>query len=158
MSKTVEYLLMPRYKVVTDWPGRKDFVVGEVITLDKDFSPQYKKYEITDCQGTRSYITSFFEMFPLQFKKLEWWEGREVSEMPDYLKFNDDKNTVLSLGGEQEPEIHKVKHHQRTSPIMDFRYSEYSAFISEWKNHCYSYNQFQPATESEYNQYIASKK
>lgn len=81
-----EELLKPRYKVMSDWPGRKDFVVGEVVTLDKDFTPEYKKYEIEDCQGKRVYITSFFEMFPLQFKPLPWYAEREVSEMPEYVK------------------------------------------------------------------------
>lgn len=82
-------LLIPRYEVISDWPGRKDFVVGEVVTLDKPFSPQYQMYEIVDCQGPRKYINSFFDMFPLQFKRLEWYEKRKIDEMPEYVKYWD---------------------------------------------------------------------
>jgi len=82
---TVEELMQPRYKVIADWPFRKNFEVGEIVILNKEFSPNYKMYEVKDCQGLQVYITSFFEKFPLQFKKLEWWEDRKVEDMPEYI-------------------------------------------------------------------------
>jgi len=93
-----EELLRPRYKVEEDWPGRRDFEVGLIVTLDKDFSPQYKKYEIEDCQGKRSYITAFFDQFPRQFKKLKWYEDRKPEDMPEYLKHDNVVSKVKEYG------------------------------------------------------------
>lgn len=92
MSINANDLLKPRYKVINDWPGRRDFVVGEIVTLDKDFSPQYKKYEVEDCSGVRTYITPFFEMFPLHFKRLKWFEEIKYTELPEYIKWTDPSN------------------------------------------------------------------
>jgi hypothetical protein len=83
---TVEQLMQPRVKVTTDWPGRRDFEVGQILTLDKVFDNGSPMIEIADCQSTRIYVKEFFEMFPLQFRFLEWWEERDEKDMPGYVK------------------------------------------------------------------------
>lgn len=77
----VEDLLKPRYKVLADWPesqfSSKDspasmisYWVGRIIIYG----------EI----GVQTQIK--YDKYPHLFKKLEWWEDREESEMPEYLK------------------------------------------------------------------------
>ncbi|HRP30490.1 MAG TPA: hypothetical protein PKV73_01295 [Agriterribacter sp.] len=83
---TVEQLMQQRILVANDWPGRRDFEVGQIITLDKVFGNGSSMMEITDCQGTRTYVKEFFEMFPLHFRFLEWWEERDEKDMPGYVK------------------------------------------------------------------------
>lgn len=136
---SVEELLKPRYKVVSDWPGRKDFEVGQVIVLDKKFSPQFQMYEIEDCQGKRQYINSFFEMFPLQFKKLQWWEERDKSTMPKYVKFPEGHHNI-EKGGVVEV-------------FNWYKYPDACIF----HNHINA-GWMLPATETEYNDYLKTKK
>lgn len=138
----VEDLMKPRYKVVSDWPGRKDFIVGQIIVLDKEFSPQYKKYEIEDCQGVRTYINSFFEMFPLQFKKLEWYEDLNFTEWPEYIKW--------TSPGQEKISFFKVDNwytNANNGQIAGVVVKEGRLFIKD----C------QPATETEYLNYINKK-
>ena len=83
---TVEQLMMPRYKVTNNWPSMRDFELHQVVTLDKEFSPQYRMWTITDCQGERNYITKFFDNYPHLFQPLPWWAERKVEDMPEYVK------------------------------------------------------------------------
>jgi hypothetical protein len=135
----VAELLKPRYKVVSDWPGRTDFIVGEIVILDKDFSPSYKKYEVSDCKGTRQYINSFFDMFPLQFKKLDWHENRNYSELPQYVKWSSPEKGVVSFF-----EVENWYTNPNTSQIAGVVTKEGRLFIAD----C------QPATEADYLSYI----
>lgn len=66
----IEKLLKPRFEVIADYP-KSTFKVGqilegELIFCDPD-GPKYSDY-------------------PHLFRKLPWWEKRERSEMPMYLK------------------------------------------------------------------------
>ncbi len=85
---TPEELNFPRFEVLTDWPSMRDFSVGQIVILDKKFSPQYMKYEIEDCQGVRSYITKFFTMYPHLFKELKWYQRRIYTDLPKYVKWS----------------------------------------------------------------------
>ena len=63
---TVEELLMPRYKVIADYPGMDDsYEIGEVL------KPAY---------------TGIVDAYPHLFRKLNWWEERKVEDMPEYVK------------------------------------------------------------------------
>jgi hypothetical protein len=65
---TVEELLMPRYKVIADYPGMDDsYEIGEVL------KPAY---------------TGIVDAYPHLFRKLNWWEERKVEDMPDYVKWD----------------------------------------------------------------------
>jgi hypothetical protein len=75
-------LLKPRYKVIADWPEMRDrFKNQPIIILDKE-----------DEEGWFTtngfYQQIFFEKYPHLFKKLEWWEEREESDMPEYVTWN----------------------------------------------------------------------
>lgn len=110
---TTEELLKPRYKVIADYPFNKIAPVGEIISGDK--LPMWDVRE-----------------FPHLFKKLEWWEERKESEMPEYVKRGDrvykvaDANEIFSWGF-----------------IIDFPMTE----------HHVSYSYCLPATKEEYDLY-----
>lgn len=73
--KTKEELFIPRFKVLSDYPGGH-LKVGEVIDWN---------------HGRTSYdAPNEFEKYPKIFKKLDWFEERETEaeEMPEYVKIN----------------------------------------------------------------------
>lgn len=70
--KSVEELLLPRYKVIADYPGTQ-YSVGEILPVI----------------GTEMYIkgrTEFLSSYPHLFQPLPWWSDREVEDMPEYVK------------------------------------------------------------------------
>ena len=69
---TVEELLMPRYKVIADYPNTP-YGLNQVLT----------KREIRFGMGSLSP-----ENYPAIFRKLNWWEERKVEDMPDYVKWD----------------------------------------------------------------------
>lgn len=68
---TPEQLLKPRYKVIGDYPN-SPYKIGHVILS-------------THCSPLDHY-GDYLEKHPHLFKKLEWWEERNVEDMPIYLK------------------------------------------------------------------------
>lgn len=71
--KTKEELFMPRFKVLSGYPG-SHLKVGEIINWN---------------HGRTSYdAPNEFEKYPKIFKKLDWYEEREAQEMPEYVKIN----------------------------------------------------------------------
>lgn len=69
MSKQIEELLRPRYKVIADWPGN----VWPIGTI-------YKHETIGILNPKKC------DDFPHLFKKLAWYEDRKPEEMPDYVR------------------------------------------------------------------------
>jgi hypothetical protein len=143
-NMTTEELLAPRYKVIADYPDC-NFDVGAIFR-DEDFYIGPK--QVRHC----------FSDYPHLFKLLEWYEERDIKDMPEYVKFNDERNSILSYGKDEEPEIHKVIRHWATSLDTNLRYSNSDNFISEWNNVNYHYGQFLPATEQEYLTYQSTLK
>lgn len=69
-TDSVVDLMKPRYKVIADYPdGRHK--VGNIITPNKS--------------GYCPYVGNA-DQYPHLFKKLEWYEDREETEMPQYVK------------------------------------------------------------------------
>lgn len=94
-EQRIAELLKPRYKVVADYPGNRDFPVGKII----EFHPwescrDYWEHSVEDCQGKRSWLEQFFIDYPNIFHKCDWWENREPNEMPEYLVFHRNGNVV----------------------------------------------------------------
>lgn len=71
---TPEELLRPRYKVIADYPGNA-WEVGLVIP-----SEYHAIKIITDN------MIAFYDKYPHLFRKLEWWEERNIEDMPGYVK------------------------------------------------------------------------
>lgn len=84
-QKLVEELLKQRYKVISDYPEieRHNIKQGDIITTES--TAMY----CDKIQDGTPVVSIDHEIFPSIFKKLEWWEYRDVKEMPDYLKSND---------------------------------------------------------------------
>lgn len=62
---STEELLRPRYKVIAQYP----------------FSPHPIGHIIKTAFGNK-----YFDQYPHLFKKLEWYEERNIDEMPEYVK------------------------------------------------------------------------
>lgn len=75
--------LNPRYKVIEPWPFMKHFKVGEIVTL-KLLQTGEAIYHYNETH--QNYDTSFFDTYPHLFKRLRWFEDRELSSLPEYLK------------------------------------------------------------------------
>lgn len=109
---TIKELLVPRFRLIESYPGNSS-EVGSVSIEES--------------------TASYFRRFPTNFKELGWWEEREESEMPDYVKW-DDKDSRPA------PFVRKIKSH-----FMHTR----NQFVSEDGGN-YVYSPFLPATEEEY--------
>lgn len=83
VKPTVEELMKPRYKVINTWPDMANvkFVFGDIITLQ---NYDGKQWYIQDRAGKR--YDAYFDGFPHLFRRLEWWEERDVKDMPHFLK------------------------------------------------------------------------
>ena len=63
---TTEQLMQPRYEVIADYPNSiipKGNIVDDLLLFKIEF-----------------------EKYPHLFRKLEWWEKRDVKDMPEYVK------------------------------------------------------------------------
>jgi hypothetical protein len=60
-------LLIPRFKLIADYPGNSQ-PIGSVFIENAN--------------------AVYFRKFKSNFKELEWWEDRNVENMPDYIKHN----------------------------------------------------------------------
>jgi len=69
---TVEQLLKSRFEVIADYPN-SIFKVGSIINTSSDRI-------FCDTESEK------YSDFPHLFKKLEWFEKREILDMPEYLK------------------------------------------------------------------------
>ena len=116
----IQELLKPRYKVIADYPGNI-WAIGSV--LDLNISKQ---------------LSSYYDKYPHLFRRLEWWEDRDVKDMPEYLKYNiNDKNWYGNVVFEK----------------VDMFYgdnNEYVALVDrdEMMQYCTSW--YLPTTETEY--------
>lgn len=67
-------LMERRFKVIADYP-QSDYKIGEI--LDRDWS-----WDGNDEDGFKHSISQY----PHLFKELAWYEEREDSDMPEYVK------------------------------------------------------------------------
>jgi len=73
---THEQLLAPRYEVIGLWPINCPYFIGYIINQSDNL------------EGA-----SFFkkiDLYPHLFRRLNWWEKREASEMPEYVNLGGD--------------------------------------------------------------------
>lgn len=135
---SVEQLLKPRRKVIADYPG-SPFKIGDILywhntgqtgTGGNDgFYSLSSHYEIS----VTLYPAGQIENYPHLFKPLQWWEEREASEWPEYVK-------------EESGKIHKVIRMDGNRMVLgnDEEWSVVSNVM------CF----FEPATLAEYTDYL----
>jgi hypothetical protein len=138
MAKTVEELMLPRYKVMADYPD-SEFQVGEVLLQCKD--------GVRLVSLSRNMYVDWFkvEKWPSIFNKLEWWEERKTKELPDYVR--DDNG------------VYKVKEwHTESAPKCSvFIIPAVHKGYTEDCSYCPLYSDFMPATAEEYAAYLATQ-
>lgn len=121
---TVEELLKPRYKVIADYPGSA-FKIGELVQ-------PHPKYGFD--------IFPYPEKYPHLFKPLAWYEEREVSDMPGYVKVNPD------LWDHSLDRVEKVKSWTGCGQVVEFE-SGKEGHSDYWI----------PANKKEYQDYLKTK-
>jgi hypothetical protein len=99
----------------------------------------YWQHTLKDCQGERTWLSTYFDKYPHLFRKLEWWEERKENDMPDYLK-SVKSNLIVGV-------ITWHTNHVTVGIQNDFFNREDIELTRKYL----------PATESEYNQYISTK-
>ena len=80
----VEELLKPRYEVIERYPNMDEdnLIVGTIIEFEL-FDEQTKQwYNHNERSNT---YDAFYDCFPNIFKKLNWWEKRNLEDLPKYF-------------------------------------------------------------------------
>jgi len=117
MTVQIEQLLKPRFKIIADYPGN----VREIGSI-----------------STEIHTAEYFRKFPSNFRELQWWEEREVSEMPEYVIMNHQSKKVMKV----------FKHFVLATHGC--------GFINEQKK-TKSYVNYLPATPADYENYLKQK-
>jgi hypothetical protein len=129
-EQTPERLLMPRFKVIATFP-RCWHSVGEILQPDKDgffevWQDEYMDFHYVDC-------------YPHLFRKLSWWEDREISEMPEYVK--NSKGEIVKVVGLETNGLFYEKANSmegkmwtRYSYCMPATHEEYISYLNKVKS------------------------
>ena len=82
MPLSKEELLIPRYKMIADfpWSSRDNHNVGDIFTDDG-------KSPVMNQENTPIRAIDW-QRFPHLFKELQWWEERKIEDLPEYIKAN----------------------------------------------------------------------
>lgn len=81
--KTVEELLMPRYKVIADYPE----------------SPQSNQIGFIYDRNNKDWSSWWFDqlaIYPHLFQRLPWWAERDVEDLPEFIKWDADGITRVA--------------------------------------------------------------
>jgi len=101
---TTEELLKPRWKVIADFPFNTYYKVGGVITDDRLMAARNETgHAVFACE---------WNDYPNIFRKLKWWEERNIEDMPEYVKMlsyikpctNNTENLELKKGEIVKPD------------------------------------------------------
>lgn len=135
---SIDELMKPRIEIVAPWPictkhsTLEPLSIGDVFQVNPDGSISKDSFTVLNVAK-----------YPHLFKPLEWWRRREVSELPQYVRRSTGtifKVDTWEIDEEGEPFMWLEK------PIMKTK---------DWYPDSFD---FLPATESEYQQYLNSKK
>lgn len=134
MEKNIENLLSPRYKVINLWPWQCPYKIGDII------------HEDLNIEGATFFKKTVHE-FPHLFKKLLWFEDREISEMPEYFMY------VKTIH-------HDLAGHSKTYKDIYVKVQEWDNVNGRWFPDNYKHplhHSSRPITEQEYTDYLTQK-
>ena len=98
-KEKVDLLMMPRIRVDHLYPGMQDAKVGDIFDLREFGINKFWYCEMNNtgaCGVLRADIAdACIANGSNIFRKLEWWEYREESEMPEYVKLQEKVFKVL---------------------------------------------------------------
>lgn len=138
--------MIPRYKVIADYPNQP-FPIGDILpSRNYEYFPittiVYKNEFGENVRSVNWVESEVIDKYPALFRKLNWYEERDIEDMPKYVKIID------------ENVIAKVEEHNMN---LGFTYKETSYFKTEHsRRKVYSTNVI-PSSEQEYNDYINPK-
>ena len=85
-------LTTPRYIVIADYPN-SPFKVGEILIFipqfmhrNKGLIQQTQYSDVYKCLNNFIFATDI-DKYPHLFRRLEWWEHRDIKDMPQYVKW-----------------------------------------------------------------------
>lgn len=83
---TPEQLLIPRYKVIADYPG-SDFKVGQIIELENEITGEFSSVWNYNIYGPSPWVysQSDFDTYPAIFRRMNWAEERKPEDLPEYV-------------------------------------------------------------------------
>ena len=86
-KEQVAELMIPRYKVVADYPYNP-WVVGAILITEPN-GELYCKENGYVASKSIVYVKDV-DKYPTLFRKLYWYEERNFSDLPDFIKISDD--------------------------------------------------------------------
>ena len=116
--------MQKRFIVIADYPD-SIYTVGTVLDREGSYDSSNNVF--------------FYNKYPHLFRELSWWEHREISDFPEYVKYST-KGKIIKVkwiyvqDGEGKVQL------------------ENGGYRFTW-----SFNLFEPATESQYNEYLKIK-
>jgi len=132
MNLTKEQLLAPRIIVMADYPF-SPYTVGEIVALTNYFVLA----KLLGCSYTLPSNEDLCRLYPKVFRLLEWWEYREISDLPTYVK------VVIPHQKLEQGCIRAVSSWAKTK--LGLRGDSFPCYLTiDWVT---------PATEIEYKQY-----
>ena len=79
-----------RFKVIAPYPGMErngNYKVGDILTDNK-------KTAVTKENGDAIFACEF-EKYPHLFKRLNWWDGLNLEEMPQYIFYKNEVHKII---------------------------------------------------------------
>lgn len=138
---SVDELLKPRYKVIADYPNSSN-KVGDIIELPCE---DWKYADEVLC------LEDYFDAYENVFKRLAWYEERDIKDMPEYIKC---EGAVRRLKGLSK-NLELIELFDNPGEV------EYEEHIYESKDgkgyELYFLNDCEPSTEAEYKSYRSPK-
>ena len=147
---TNEELLIPRFRVLADYPFSA-FPVDAIITLNK------KPFHEFNSKKVLLIGLIEFEKYPHLFQKINWWWKRKDEEIPKFLKFvwegkTDEVRQVKEwLYADESEKWKPIEKREAPHEICGFLHQ------SDFTDDCFprvSINGWLPATEEEFNEFI----
>ena len=155
---STEELLKQRVKVIAPYPN-SPYMVGEILT-EFFFDNGNSYFSVNDNEKTypdRVISSGTINECPNIFRKMNWWEERELKDMPEYLK-----QTGMVDGADNPiPDWYlKVKKHFNAGN-GEWRDDSINIFCIDKCDRTIgtnmSYSGFEPTTREEYEQHQLSK-
>lgn len=126
---TPQQLLIPRYEVIAPWPNG-GISVGTILI---ESLPNYYRHST---KTGISYRVQNIDQYPHLFQPLQWWEKRNIEEMPEYLS-----HTLPN----EKTTYHKIIRWDMDL-LVGYENEKNVCNLRAWKD---KYN-YQPALESDY--------
>lgn len=145
MSLSVEELLRPRYKVISDYPqppfneetDEHKFIEGDLLVQGNvNGIITFRRYGRLGHMSVGVPCIAHPEKYPKIFQPLPWWSDRKPEDMPKYLRWRT-KDQIL-----------KIVRYDDNGEFYYLNENDICGYCTDYTN---------PATEDEYTAYINQK-